>query len=334
MNKLRHIIVLFLIIPVFPNAFADNLFLQGKTLSDSFSPGTGPSVGYIQILENNVFLVHHRENTAYLAKDDLPVFVLDTIATGYNGACQVRFKDGSLMSIAKNTNLTLTNAVYKPSKKIRYSAVYLLGRVRFVVRKMTGFRHSDFNVKTKTAILGVRGSDFVVEAHDEHTVVYALDDTALAVWSSDFPKEKPVIVGSRQSTHVEENARPSDVSDIPDEKIEALKSEFDISKRERTAESKRVFFRDLQVGMTEQTTTDTVSPETMTGVGTSETEIELALPDDPPTSPTGHSDSVSDGTAARDGFLNIEDMADAITEDHAAGQLANQTETPWFPGKP
>ena len=55
------------------------------------------------------------------------------------------------------------------------------GKVRFMVNKILGLGVSEFVVRTKTAILGVRGSDFVGEAGPEMTTATAFENTRLEV---------------------------------------------------------------------------------------------------------------------------------------------------------
>lgn len=310
MNILKRIIVLLFIFGVPAGASSSDQipFLRGKILSDKFSWGSGSPAGHVKYLENSVFLVHADENTAYRAKTGLPVFESDTVVTGENGVCQVNLRDGSLIRIAPNSRLELKKHLYDPAGKIRDAAVSLFGRARFYVRDRKDFNRSDFKVTTKTMILGVRGSDFVVEAGDDQTIVSALDDTDLEVLSADFQEAAPLIVSSRQRTVVRKDELASEVTDIPEEEVRRLKSEFHLPTVSRNT------------GNTEQ--------------GTSEIEIQPAPPDYPE-SLAGSSDSVFEDTRDKEELQNIEDMADTISETYAGDELIDQqTETPWFPGTP
>ncbi|MFC1820225.1 hypothetical protein ACFLZG_03955 [Thermodesulfobacteriota bacterium] len=64
-----------------------------------------------------------------------------------------------------------------------------LGKARFLVKKLRDYRRSEFKVKTPTAVVGVRGSDFVVIATLTDTEVTSLEDTKLEVVNTEIPEE-------------------------------------------------------------------------------------------------------------------------------------------------
>jgi hypothetical protein len=103
-----------------------------------------------------------------------------------------------------------------------------LGRGRFLVRKLFDLNRSRFSVKTPTAVVGVRGSDFIIRTTPKVTEVTALEKTRLEVMSLAAPEVKPMLVTDFERTTVEIGAPPSNVETVAPEEIEQIKSEFTV----------------------------------------------------------------------------------------------------------
>jgi len=101
-----------------------------------------------------------------------------------------------------------------------------LGKARFFVVKMLEFKRSEFKVKTPTAVCGVRGSDFILEATGTETIATALADTELEFQSLAFLEEPPVILRDFQESTTGLNKRPSSPMQLPQDRIDQKKGEF------------------------------------------------------------------------------------------------------------
>jgi hypothetical protein len=125
--------------------------------------------------------------------------------------------------------MVINKSVYDPKKKSRLSFLKMaLGRGRFLVRKLFDLKRSRFSVKTPTAVVGVRGSDFIIRVTPQVTEVTALEKTRLEVVSLAAPEVKPMLVTDFERTTVEIGAPPSDVETVAPEEIEQIKSEFTV----------------------------------------------------------------------------------------------------------
>lgn len=97
-----------------------------------------------------------------LRKSD-PVFVGDIIRTG-EGRAKIMFEDNSLMTLDRNTDLRITEFLFRKKAQQRESMFDLLqGRAKALVGQFFSSRE-DFRVRTPTAVAGVRGTHFLVEA--------------------------------------------------------------------------------------------------------------------------------------------------------------------------
>ena len=104
-----------------------------------------------------------------------------------------------------------------------------LGKARFLVAKLHELRTSNYKVRTQTAILGVRGSDFVVTAMPKVTEVTTLEETRLEVVSLAAPEARPTLLEDFQRTTVEMGALPSIPERVAPAVIEQLRRDFTIS---------------------------------------------------------------------------------------------------------
>jgi len=200
---------------------------DGLSITDEFRPGLGVAIGKVELVQGRVVIMHADKDQGYWAHQGLPLFKGDVIVTQEGGRIRLQLADESVLTVGSRSRMVLAASVYDRKKKSRVSFLRLsIGKVRCLVKKFANFRRSEFKVMTITAVVGVRGSDFVVEADLNRTVVTAFADTRLEVVSLAYPEVAPVLVADFQETIVAANQLPTDPRDVPLEEIEGLKREF------------------------------------------------------------------------------------------------------------
>lgn len=229
---------------------------EGVTIAERYEPGDGVPVGNVVLVEGVVVVVHaDTPGTGYGALSDMPLYKGDTLMTGSDGKVSFQTKDGSLITLSTDTRLVITESIYEPGGDgggDRATFLHqLVGKVRFLIQKMTNFSRSEFKVKTRTAIVGVRGSDFVVRSTARLTQVFAFEDTQLEITGMAGPCPDCPITPSRVSdfsrTIVELGGRPMDDGLMRPDEVDLLKHEFDIRQDDadrrmpREQEFERVF---------------------------------------------------------------------------------------------
>ena len=91
----------------------------------------------------------------------------DMLKTGANAKVEVRFDDGSLMQMGKNSLVSLKE--YKYSKNMKSADINLKNGSLFA--KVNRLRkNSTFQVSTVTSVVGVRGTQFFVEIDKNNNV--------------------------------------------------------------------------------------------------------------------------------------------------------------------
>ncbi len=217
----------------FTSLMAANLLPRGGTIKDSFAPGLGAPIGKILLVQGRAAVVHAKEKDGYRVEKDMPLFKGDTVVTLERSRLRYKLNDDSVLTMASNTRIVLSQSEFSKDKG-RASFLKLDGgKARFLVKKLLKVKRSEFKVKTPTALVGVRGSDFIIKASKSLTEVTTLKHTLLEVLSGAALDKAPTLLSDMQRTTVEKGALPSDVENITQEEMEALHDEFAMGREMR-----------------------------------------------------------------------------------------------------
>ncbi|MFO7666600.1 MAG: FecR family protein [Desulfobacterales bacterium] len=198
---------------------------DGPVIKDKFLPVKGVIIGKVLSVQENVIIIHS-DKTSGRAYKETPVYERDTVITQKNGRIEILLNDESKLILASETKLELTKSVYDPKMKIRSSLINMsIGKVRFLVTKLSNFNSSQFKVKTNTAVAGVRGSDFVVTAKPVVTEISTLAKTSLEVTNILWP-DKITLLADYEKTIVKQDALPSPAEKIPADEINQIQNEM------------------------------------------------------------------------------------------------------------
>ncbi len=140
------------------------------TVKPGFAVGVGKPIGEVQKAAGTVYVVHQGQNVAYKMKKKFSVFTGDTFISSKRSRLNLIMKDKSVIALAPESKLTIDKSIYDPEKDERSSLIRVLfGRIRFIVKKVAA--KPNYVVMTKTAVIGVRGSDFAISVStgDEQT---------------------------------------------------------------------------------------------------------------------------------------------------------------------
>lgn len=206
---------------------SEQMLPEGLVMADTFKPGIGLPVGKIQVVLGKVVLMHADMLRGYWAKKGLPLFNGDTIVGLDNGFITFRLNDGSLLSLRSKTRLLINRSFFDQAKRTRTSFLRMsVGKAMFRVKKMVNFKRSKFKVQTSTAIIGIRGSRFIVMATPKITEVTALEKTELEVVNSTFPESRPILLTDFERAVVIAGAIASEVEAVTFQEIEEMQKEF------------------------------------------------------------------------------------------------------------
>ena len=198
------------------------------------------------MVQGKVIIIRTTISYGCWAKKGLSLFDKDTISTQENGRMRFSFNDGSLVTLSNMTELEITRSIYDRAAKER--SLYFnmrSGKVRFVIRKLDNFRHSKVKIKTKTALVVMVGSDFIIEADNISTRITALKDTNLEVINLATPEAGVTMLSEFKQTIVKKGVVLSKVSTVSKEEVEAMLKEFtfDTLQEVEAPEFKPVFYQ-------------------------------------------------------------------------------------------
>ncbi len=144
-------------------------------IEPKFVEGTEANVGHVQKTQGKVYVIHKDDSVAYRLKKNYSLFSGDTLITSKRARINAVMKDKSVFALSSSSKMVIDKSVYDPEKDTRTSIIgVLFGRVRFIVKKLTG--KSRFTVKTQTAVCGVRGSDFAISVRPATEETSSIDN--------------------------------------------------------------------------------------------------------------------------------------------------------------
>lgn len=120
------------------------------------------NIGSINQLRGNGEVV--RRTTTVSARPQLPIEKMDRVQTG-NGRLEIKFVDQTTVKVTEHSKLIIDDFVYsgKPSTS-RMALKFASGTVRFATGK--GIAKPNINLRTPTATIAVRGTDFTSTVDD------------------------------------------------------------------------------------------------------------------------------------------------------------------------
>jgi len=244
---------------------------DGLTIKNKFVPGFGLSIGKVFMIDGTAIVVHDNQKIGYQVFKGMLLYQKDTLYTKQPGRALLNMQDGSQLTIGSQSQLTLNKISLIPQKKMRKSFISMKrGKARFNVRKMSRFNRTDYKVKTQTALIGVRGSDFFVNADHKRTSVTTFDNTKLSVVGIAKPHLPPTYLNDFQRVHVESGDQPSDIEHVSPDEIQRIKSEYEYSSKpitkeqtenEKSSETETETDDNAETDESTKTTTDSQSNE-------------------------------------------------------------------------
>jgi hypothetical protein len=171
--------------------------------------GSAQSAGVIATLDGTVEI--GRAGAWAPAVIGSTVEVGDTIRTGKPGRVRLSFRDDSVVNVGDDSQLVIDESVFDPDAGEARSVLDLLnGKVRAIVSEHYKEPSASYEIRTVTAVSGVRGTDFIM-VHDPATQrtqvvgVSGLVDVNGSVARDRFG----VVVGAQEITEVESGGYPS-----------------------------------------------------------------------------------------------------------------------------
>jgi hypothetical protein len=127
----------------------------------------GPQIAQVKTVSGDAVIVRNGARLAVKVGD--PVFEKDTIETGGDGAIGLTFTDNTVMSTGPDSEIALEQYRFDSSN---FSGTMLAdmrkGTVAMVSGDIARSTPGAMRIRTNTAMLGVRGTRFVIQVDGSH----------------------------------------------------------------------------------------------------------------------------------------------------------------------
>jgi hypothetical protein len=134
-------------------------------LAGAAAPALGADVGAVKVSKGAVQV--ERGGQRLPATVGMGIQVSDVIVTGPDGSVGIAFADRSLLSIGPGTVLAIDRFAFDPTTHAgTFETTLRQGTLSAVSGKIAGQTPDAMKVRTPAAVLGVRGTEFLVRTVD------------------------------------------------------------------------------------------------------------------------------------------------------------------------
>jgi len=125
-------------------------------------PARSESIGDVTLSKGNSIIDRKDGEKDIKVEKDLDVFSYDTVKTG-KGQVAIEFLDETRVDITQHSKLIIDDFVYDPNSKTgKLSLKATLGTVRYASGQIAKNSAQNISIKTPTATVSVRGTDFAM----------------------------------------------------------------------------------------------------------------------------------------------------------------------------
>jgi hypothetical protein len=163
-------------------------------------------IGTVEALVGTALVTRPATGEALPLTVGAELFEADRVRTDVGARLRLRLRDGSVLTCGETTGLILDQALYAPAPDSRSFLLRVpFGIVRSVVDLLTP--QSSYEMHTNTAVISVRGTEWIAEAQRAATAIVALQGE-VAVRNVDPAVPGEVALGPGEGVTVEAGTPP------------------------------------------------------------------------------------------------------------------------------
>ena len=157
-------------------------------------------IGAISELRGNGEVVRQGSTDKLLAEMALDIFSYDDVRTG-NGRIAIEFLDSSVVRLTEHSKIIIDDFVYDPDpNKSKLALSMASGTARFITGRLAGIKKENIFIRTPSATIGIRGTDFTTTVDElGRSLVILLPDAmgnasgeiSVTTWSGTEILDKP-----------------------------------------------------------------------------------------------------------------------------------------------
>jgi hypothetical protein len=142
------------------------VLMVAAVLSAMAIPALASDAGLIKVSKGNVQI--ERNGAKMAAPVGASVQTSDVITTGADGSAGITFTDNSLVSVGPNTVFAIDKYRFDSTTHAgEFEGSLKKGRLAAISGKMVKASPESMKIRTPSAIMGVRGTEFVVQVDEE-----------------------------------------------------------------------------------------------------------------------------------------------------------------------
>jgi len=123
-------------------------------------------IGSISEIKGNGEILRENQSDKLLAELALDIFSNDDIRTG-NGRIAIQFIDDSVIRLTEHSKVIIDKFVFDPNpEKSELVLSFIKGTGRFVTGKLKRIKKENIKIRTNSATIGIRGTDFTVSVDE------------------------------------------------------------------------------------------------------------------------------------------------------------------------
>jgi hypothetical protein len=137
----------------------------GLALGAGLSWAQSEPVGYVKTVSGTAWVATSGQRVK--AQPGTPVAIGSQLTTGPASTLGVTFTDNTVMSFGPDTSLTVDEYLYAPAQEqLKLGTRLSKGSLNYVSGMIAKLKPDAVNIKTPSAIIGGRGTQFVVYVED------------------------------------------------------------------------------------------------------------------------------------------------------------------------
>lgn len=166
------------------------------------------------------------------AKVNSKVQVGDTVVTANDSRAKIVMSDRNIINISPNTRLKIEKYTNSgDDKNVHLNLIE--GKVRNNVEQKYDNKNSKFEVRTATAVAGVRGTQFVTSYDKATRVTEVITIKGQVLFQNiaagkNVPVTEPVVVGKGEKSQAQDGASPAPPAKVPEKEFRQIDSETSV----------------------------------------------------------------------------------------------------------
>jgi len=139
----------------------------------------GSGIGNITALKGNVSI--ERSDSTLPAKLGLSLAAKDIVVTAKDAKAQLTFNDNTIITVGKQSRFSIEEYLFDSTSSSTAKFNMISGTMRAMSGKIGKIAPERFAVKTKTATIGIRGTNFIVDVSSDGSGVIACTQGSIII---------------------------------------------------------------------------------------------------------------------------------------------------------